>query len=112
MRGTLNRISHRMLPISRRRFVFTGDFLRERNNRAYFRPKKIVCGNKDQARSVTSGEKRRLETAVEPPVEGFNGGFQDNQVFGHKEHIYSGFFRLFANYQHGITVECRFSLIL
>ena len=56
-RQKLARISHRILPISGRRFVFTGDFLRERNNRAYFRPKKTVCGNKDQARSVISGEK-------------------------------------------------------
>ena len=56
-RQPLARISHRISPISRRRFVFTGDFLRERNNRAYCRPKKIVCGNKDQARSVISGEK-------------------------------------------------------
>jgi multidrug efflux pump len=34
-----------------RRFGFTTDFLRERNTRVYFRPKKIRCGFKDQARA-------------------------------------------------------------
>ena len=32
-------------------FEFTGDFLKERNNRAYFRLKKISCEFKEQARA-------------------------------------------------------------
>jgi hypothetical protein len=32
-------------------FGFTGDFLKERNNRAYFRLKKISCEFKEQARA-------------------------------------------------------------
>ena len=37
--------------------VFTRDFVTERNSRAYFRAKKIPCGNKDQARARVAGEK-------------------------------------------------------
>jgi len=53
----LARISHQSAQISRSRFVFTRDFLTERNNSVYFRGKKIPCGNKDQARSCRTGEK-------------------------------------------------------
>jgi len=37
-------------------FGFTMDFLKERNNRAYFRLKKIHCGFKEQARARHPGE--------------------------------------------------------
>jgi len=37
-------------------FGFTRDFLKERNNRAYFRLKKIPCGFKEQARARHPGE--------------------------------------------------------
>ena len=37
-------------------FGFTRDFLRERNNRAYFRLKTIPCGVKEQARARPPGE--------------------------------------------------------
>jgi hypothetical protein len=53
----LARISHQLPRISRSRFVFTRDFLTERNTSVYFQGKKILCGNKDQARSWQSGEK-------------------------------------------------------
>ncbi len=36
---------------------FTGIFLKERNNSAYFRLKKIPCGFKQQARARHTGEK-------------------------------------------------------
>ena len=39
------------------RFGFTKDFLKERNNSAYFRLNKILCGFKDQVRARPSGEK-------------------------------------------------------
>ena len=52
----LARMSHQSARISRSRFVFTRDFLTERNTSVYFRGKKISCGNKDQARSCRSGE--------------------------------------------------------
>ncbi len=38
-------------------FGFTMDFLKERNNNAYFRLKKIPCGFKQQARARHTGEK-------------------------------------------------------
>ncbi len=38
-------------------FGFTGNFLKERNNSAYFRPKKNPCGFKEQARARHTGEK-------------------------------------------------------
>ncbi len=38
-------------------FGFTRDFLKERNNSAYFRLKKIPCGFKQQARARHPGEK-------------------------------------------------------
>ena len=41
--------------------VFTRDFLTERNSRAYFRAKKIPCGNKNQARARVAGEKCGLD---------------------------------------------------
>jgi len=37
-------------------FGFTRDFLKERNNSAYFRLKKIPCGFKEQARARHPGE--------------------------------------------------------
>ncbi len=37
-------------------FGFTGDFLKKRNNSAYFRLKKIPCGFKEQARTRHPGE--------------------------------------------------------
>jgi len=37
-------------------FGFTRDFLKERNNRAYFRLKKIPCGFKEQASARQPGE--------------------------------------------------------
>ena len=43
-------------------FGFTRDFLKERNNSAYFRLKKIPCGFKEQARVRHPGEKCGLET--------------------------------------------------
>ncbi len=42
------------------KFVFRMDFLIERNSRAYFRVKKILYGNKDQARARVTGEKGGL----------------------------------------------------
>jgi len=39
------------------RFGFTKDFLKERNNSAYFRLNKILCGFKDQVRARPSGGK-------------------------------------------------------
>ena len=36
---------------------FTGHFLKERNNRAYFRLKKMSCGSREQARARQSREK-------------------------------------------------------
>ncbi len=42
-------------------FGFTGNFLKERNNNAYFRLKKIPCGFKQQARVRHTGEKCGLE---------------------------------------------------
>ncbi len=42
-------------------FGFTGNFLKERNNSAYFRLKKIPCGFKEQARARHTGEKCGLE---------------------------------------------------
>ncbi len=38
-------------------FGFTRNFLKERNNSAYFRLKKIPCGFKQQARARLTGEK-------------------------------------------------------
>jgi hypothetical protein len=38
-------------------FGSTRDFLKERNNRAYFRLKKIPCEYKEQARARHPGEK-------------------------------------------------------
>ncbi len=38
-------------------FGFTRNFLKERNNSAYFRLKKIPCGFKQQARARHTGEK-------------------------------------------------------
>ena len=38
-------------------FESTRDFLKERNNHAYFRLKKIPCGFKEQARARYPGEK-------------------------------------------------------
>jgi len=38
-------------------FGFTRDFLKEWNNRAYFRLKKIPCEFKEQARAHHPGEK-------------------------------------------------------
>jgi hypothetical protein len=42
-------------------FGFTRDFLKERNNSAYCRLKKIPCGFKEQARARHPGEKCGLE---------------------------------------------------
>jgi hypothetical protein len=42
-------------------FGFTRDFLKERNNSAYCRLKKISCGFKEQARDRHPGEKCGLE---------------------------------------------------
>jgi len=42
-------------------FGSTRDFLKERNNRAYFRLKKIPCGFKEQARARHPGEICGLE---------------------------------------------------
>ncbi len=42
-------------------FGFTRDFLKERNNSAYFRLKKIPCGFKEQVRARHPGEKCGLE---------------------------------------------------
>ncbi len=44
-------------------FGFTGNFLKERNNSAYFRLKKIPCGFKEQARARHTGEKFGLAVA-------------------------------------------------
>ncbi|MEA2078706.1 MAG: AMP-binding protein [Pseudomonadota bacterium] len=57
----LARISHQSARISRSRFIFTRDYLTERNTSVYFRGKKIPCGKKDQARSCRSGEKCGLD---------------------------------------------------
>jgi len=46
-------------------FGFTRDFLKERNNSAYFRLKKIPCEFKGQARARHPGEKCGLDI---PPV--------------------------------------------
>ena len=43
-------------------FGFTRDFLKERNNSAYCRLKKITCGFKEQARIRHPGEKCGLGT--------------------------------------------------
>jgi hypothetical protein len=43
-------------------FGFTRDFLKERNNSAYCRLKKIPCGFKEQARDRHPGEKYGLGT--------------------------------------------------
>ncbi len=40
---------------------FTRNFLKEQNNSAYFRLKKIPCGFKQQARARHTGEKCGLE---------------------------------------------------
>ncbi len=45
---------------------FTGNFLKERNNSAYSRLKKIPCGFKQQARARHTGEKCGLVQCVEP----------------------------------------------
>ena len=42
-------------------FEFTSDFLKERNNSAYFRLKKIPCGFKEQARARHPGKKCGLD---------------------------------------------------
>jgi hypothetical protein len=49
-------------------FGFTRDFLKERNNSAYCRLKKIPCGFKEQARARHPGEKCGLgpDSAVIP----------------------------------------------
>jgi len=47
-------------------FGFTRDFLKERNNSAYFRLKKIPCGFKEQARDRHPGEKYGLEFLAHP----------------------------------------------
>ena len=44
-------------------FGFTGDFLKERNNSAYFRLKEIPCEFKEQARARHPGEKCGLGQA-------------------------------------------------
>jgi hypothetical protein len=44
-------------------FGFTRDFLKERNNSAYFRLKKIPCEFKEQARARHPGEKCGLAIA-------------------------------------------------
>jgi hypothetical protein len=48
-------------------FGFTGDFLMERNNSAYFRLKKTPCEFKEQARTRHPGEKCELATAGGEP---------------------------------------------
>ncbi len=45
-------------------FESTRDFLKERNNSAYFRLKKIPCGFKEQARARHTGEKCGLVTLL------------------------------------------------
>ena len=50
-------------------FGFTGDFLKERNNRAYFRLKKIPCGFKEQARARHPGEICGLAQIHSPQIE-------------------------------------------
>ncbi len=42
-------------------FGFTREFLKERNNSAYFRLKKIPCEFKEQARARHPGEKCGLD---------------------------------------------------
>ena len=44
-------------------FGFTRDYLKERNNSAYFRLKKIPCEFKEQARARHPGEKCGLEAS-------------------------------------------------
>jgi hypothetical protein len=45
-------------------FGFTRDFLKEWNNNAYFRLKKIPCGFKEQARARHPGEKCGLAMII------------------------------------------------
>ncbi len=45
-------------------FGFARNFLKERNNSAYFRLKKIPCGFKQQARARHTGEKCGLDTRL------------------------------------------------
>jgi len=47
-----------------KRFGFTKDFTKERNNHAYFRLSKMLCGFKDQVRARPSGEKCGLNTCI------------------------------------------------
>jgi hypothetical protein len=46
-------------------FGFTRDFLKEWNNSAYFRLKKIPCEFKEQARARHPGEKCGLVAAID-----------------------------------------------
>jgi len=55
-------------------FGFTRDFLKERNNSAYCRLKKIPCGFKEQARARHPGEKCGLGLRlVFSPIPGTSG---------------------------------------
>jgi hypothetical protein len=56
-------------------FGFTRDFLKERNNRAYFRLKKIPCEFKEQARARHPGVKCGLDIAGAPQA-AINGKVQ------------------------------------
>ncbi len=62
-------------------FVLTREFLTERNSRAYFRAKKIPCGNKEQARARIAGEKCGLDTCGgKPHIAGTRIRVQDNVI--------------------------------
>jgi hypothetical protein len=59
-------------------FGFTRDFLKERNNSAYFRLKKIPCEFKEQARARHPGEKCGLEKAAVDQIQhGVASAFAD-----------------------------------
>ena len=57
----LARVSHQGDGMIAQGFGFTRDFLKKRNNSAYFRLKKIPCGFKEQAGARHPGEKCGLE---------------------------------------------------
>jgi hypothetical protein len=62
-------------------FGFTRDFLKERNNSAYCRLKKIPCGFKEQARACHPGEKCGL---VPVPLRfGYSFVFKDSLINSH-----------------------------
>jgi len=68
-------------------FGFTRDFLKERNNSAYFRLKKIPCEFKEQARAHHPGEKCGLphHADCDPVTITYTIAFSPSQGLYHRD---------------------------